>query len=223
MQKIKSLLEKKWAFVGLSLIITMLIYSLIVVCFKPTFANWLNGITDVVIGFYLCILVVSSIEIAKKGKKFFTWQYGVFIFVSLLALFCFYSASRVDNIATMFINLACFGVNSLVSIFVYKIIYYPSTKTFEELQQDAWDKMKERLPKIGREKFLDWEKGFRVCKTTDGTINGDLDFDNYFFTIDLEGKAIPMTFKSAQARGYMDVAQTIHDTLVKELNEAEIK
>ena len=97
------------------------------------------------------------------------------------------------------------------------------TETFAELQEDAFEKMKEKLPKIGREKFLDWEKGFRVCKTSDGTINGDLDFDNYFFTIDIEGKTIPMTFKSAQARGYMDVAQTIHDTLVKELNEADIK
>ena len=223
MQKIKSLLEKKWASVGLSLIIALLIYSLIVVCFEPTFANWLNGITDIAIGFYLCICVTNAIDTAKKGKKYFTWQYVAFIVICLLAITCFYSASRVDNIATMVINLICFVVNSLIAIFVYKVIYYPSTKTFEELQQDAWDKMKERLPKIGREKFLDWEKGFRVCKTVDGTINSDLDFNNYFFTIDIEGKTIPMTFKSAQARGYMDVAQTIHDTLVKELNEAEIK
>ena len=72
MQKIKSLLEKKWASVGLSLIIALLIYSLIVVCFEPTFANWLNGITDIAIGFYLCICVTNAIDTAKKGKKYFT-------------------------------------------------------------------------------------------------------------------------------------------------------
>ena len=223
MQKFKSLLEKSWFSIGISFLLTLLIYTLIVALNKPTFANWLNGITDVAIGFSIANITLNAINTAKKGKKYFTWQYGLFLFICFVDLFCFFNASRIEYIGLMLINLVCFIVDALCAVFVYKVIYYPSTKTFAELQEDAFEKMKEKLPKIGREKFLDWEKSFRVCKTSDGTLNGDLDFNSLFSTVEIDGKQIPMTFKSAQARGYMDVAQSIHEVLVAELDKAGIK
>lgn len=223
MQKFKSLLERSWFSLGISFLLTLLIYTLIVALNKPTFANWLNGVTDVAIGFAIANITLDAINTAKKGKKYFTWQYGLFLSICFVALFCFYNASRVEYIGLMAINLACFVIDALCATFVYKVIYYPSTKTFEELQEDAFEKMKERLPKIGREKFLDWEKGFRICKTSNGTLDSDLDFNSIFSTVEINGKQIPMTFKSAQARGYMDVAQSIHDVLVAELDQAGIK
>ena len=223
MQKFKSLLERSWFSLSISFLLTLLIYTLIVALNKPTFANWLNGVTDVAIGFAIANITLDAINTAKKGKKYFTWQYGLFLAICFVALFCFYNASRVEYIGLMAINLACFVIDTLCATFVYKVIYYPSTKTFEELQEDAFEKMKERLPKIGREKFLDWEKGFRICKTSNGTLDSDLDFNSIFSTVEINGKQIPMTFKSAQARGYMDVAQSIHDVLVAELDQAGIK
>ena len=223
MTKLKEILEHAWATVLVQFALAVLMYTLIAVLFRPSFAVWLNGITDIAIGFFLGSVAGNAIATAKKGKKYFTWQYGLFLLVCLSCAFCFYSASRVDTLGQMIIDLCGTVLMALLAFVVHRFIYYPSTKTFEELQEAAWDRMKQKLPKLGREKFLDWEKGFRVCATVDGTLGGDLDFSNYFSTVDVDGKTVPMTFRSAQARGYSDVALAIHETLVKELDEAGIK
>lgn len=222
MTKLKEILEHRYASVILSLALTISVYSLIVVLFRPSIASWLNGVTDIVIGFYLGSVTSHAIETAKKGKKYFTWQYGLFLFACAVTALSFYSSSRVDSVGQMLIDIGATVFTAILAFFVYRFIYYPSTKTFEELQEDAWERMKQKLPKLGREKFLDWEKGFRVCATVNGALDGDLDFANYFSTVDVDGNKIPMTFKSAQARGYSDVALAIHETLVKELDEAGI-
>ena len=223
MTKLRELLERPWASVGAAFIFTVLAYTLIVALFSPSVASWLNGVTDIAIGFYLGTLSAHAIDTAKKGKKYFTWQYGLFLFVCLGGAFNFYSASRVDTVGEMIVGLFATAVSLVLAFVVHRIIYYPSTKTFEELQEAAWERMKEKLPKIGREKFLAWEKGFRVCATTDGTLDGDLDFSNLFATVDADGTKIPMTFNGAQAKGYSDVALSIHETLVSELDRAGIK
>lgn len=223
MEKIKKLLATKFAEQVITVFATLVLYTLLVLIFTPTFKEWFNCVTDVMMGAILCQICITTYETVKSGKTYNTWQYYVCLVVSVIALGFFFYASRANSITSMIVGLSGSAVSCVLNFVVRKFMYKPSTMALEELIDANWDRMKAKAKKIGYEKFLSWEKSFRCYPTDSGTIEGDLCFDRPYYTVEKDGKTIPLSYNGAVERGLTDVATIILDDLVRELKASNLQ
>jgi hypothetical protein len=221
-EKIKKFFSIKLVEQIVTVLAVVLVYTAFVFAFVPSAVEWLNCVTDVVVGTILCQIVLGIYETVKKGKPWLTWQYYVTAVVSVLAVAFFFYASRAVNIQSMFVGLAGCAVTIALYLIIKKFMYVPSTMSMEELIDANWDRMKAKAKKMGYERFLEWEKGFRCYPTDSGTVEGELLFDRPYHVIEKDGKTIPLTYNGAVAHGYTDVAEAILSDLVRELKASNI-
>lgn len=222
MEKLKRFLSTKFAQQSLTILAVIVTYTVFILLFTPAFAEWVNCVTDVFIGAVLVQIFITLYEHIKADKRYRTWQYYVSFVVSLTSVGLFFFASRANTMASMLSGLIGSATTFILCFVIKKFMYTPSTMTMEELIDANWDKMKAKAKKLGYEKFLAWEKGFRCYPTDNGTIEGDLLFDRPYYVVEKDGKTIPLTYNGAMDRGLTDVAEIILDDLVKELKASNV-
>ena len=220
---LKNVLSKRWCFDVAVVVLVVLMGTVVMLPVLDSFAMWLNSITDIVLGAIEALIVTSALEVLVGEKRFRTWQYWIPAVVSILAVSCLFIASR-SSTASMCIGMA---VLALVLTGLYallrRLIYVPSTWTFEERQQHVWRKIRKKAEKLGREKFLAMEMEFRCYPTIDGTVEGDLDVSRPWATVvHDEYGTVPLTAKMCASRGLDEQYATIRDALVAELDASGI-
>ena len=219
----KKLLSKEWVFDIVVILLVVMLGTLIMLPVLTSFSQWMNTITDIVIGSIEVLIVTSAVKVVLGEKKYRTWQYWLQCIISIIAVTCLFSASRASNI------FMCLGLVVLSLVFtaiyaiVHRVFYIPSTWSNEERQQVVWEKMREKASKMKAEDFLKLELGFRTCPTVDGTIEGDLDFSRPWSVVNHEvyGK-VALTYNGAIAHGKTEDAQMIQEALVSELKTSNL-
>lgn len=218
MDKIKRFMSVKCVEQFICSAVAIAVYTLFVLLLRPSFAEWLNAVTDVFMGVVLGQIAISFYEIIKGDRKYRTWQYFLGAALSLVSLGAFFAASRAEFASTQLFAM----LFSLAVLLMYalerKFLYEPSTLSFDEMQERTWAYMRTKAKKMGREKFLAWEKTFRAYPTCNGSTQSDLDFSRPYGTYEVDGTKVPLTFEKAKALGKNDIAVAINDDLVGELD-----
>ncbi len=221
--RLKKLFETRVVQQVICTVLAILLYTLFVAVFKPSLSEWLNSVTDVFMGVVLGQIVFSLYSVLIGDKKYCTWQYFLGAIVSVGALGAFFASSRATTKDSLYLYLAIVGVLLVLYVLVRKFLYEPSTLTFEETQTRTWEYMKNKADKLGRAKFLDWEKSFRAYPTDSHSVKGNLDFTRPYGMYEVDGVKIPLTFNKAKDLGKNELAVVILDDLVKELDADGIK
>lgn len=219
----KKLLSKKWFFDIALVVLVVVLSTVLMIPVLSSFGSWLNAMTDIVIGAIEVIIVTSALNVLLGEKKYRTWQYWVICVVSIIAVSMLFIASRATSLFACFISLALSVFFTILYALLRRILYVPSTWSFQERQQHIWEKLRTKATKMSCEDFLQLEMEFRCYPTVNGKIDGDLDTANPWATVESdEYGTIPVTAKGASARGMVEASAKIKDALVEELKASGI-
>lgn len=222
LDKIKSLFKKKWVCNVSAVILTVVCYSLIMLIFRPSFAEWVNYLTDFVVSAIITLIVYDMLEKVSAEARFRGVRYWILFVLRLLAISLFFAASIANTVTALFVLLCSSFALTLISMAFHKFIYTPSTWTAEERMVITWDVMQDKAARMGRAKFLEFEYGFRCYRTTDDKITSALDFNKPFSDSEDGADAQAMTYNEAVKLGKEKLANAIDEVLKAELDAAGI-
>ena len=221
---VKKLMERKWFFDVCVVALVTVLSTLIMLPVISSFPEWLNAMTDIIIGSVEVLIVTSALEVLLGEKKYRTWQYWVICAISVVAVAMLFIASRSDTISTCIVMLLLSALFTALYAIMRRLFYVPSTWSIEEEQQHVWRKMRTKARKMKRDDFIKMEMDFRCYPTIDGTVESDLDVSAPWATVHHdEHGTVPLTYKGCIAYGKNDVALKIQESLIAELDASGIR
>lgn len=222
LDKIKNLFTKKWVCNVSAVVLTIAVYSLIMLIFRPSFAEWVNSLTNFFVSAVITLIAYDMLEKLTLEARYKGARYWILFAMRLLAVSVFFAASIANTMASLLALLVASLVLTAASCVFHKFIYTPSTWTAEERMVITWDIMQDKAAKMGRDKFLEFEYGFRCYRTTDNKITSALDFDKPFADSADGDEAQAMTYNEAVKLGKTALADKIDEVLKAELDAAGI-
>lgn len=208
-----------------SVLLAVVMTSLFLIPSKPSFAYWIGAVTDVAIGSVFALIMCGIIDTVRTGDKVkYNKAFWIVKIIELVSVGMFVIATRTSTFPDLFLFLGLSAVLLVLYAILYVTVYLVSILTPNERQERTHDYNTAQFlkGKITREELLKREYSYRTYATSDGTLKGDLDFNNPIAPRqNADGKDIAVTYDLAKSHNDKEAAELIELALIEEIDATE--